>query len=173
MEVEKKTIYAKKIQHPVMDLFIAASDHGLVFVGTDHSSMEDLEANCIKQFHHCTFIYNDEKRLQPYIIEIVQYLKKERKIFSFPFDINGTPFQLKVWHALCNIPYGQTCTYSEIARQIQNPKGVRAVGGAVGSNPLSMIIPCHRVIGKNGALTGYSGGLDVKKKLLDLEEIPY
>jgi len=109
--------------------------------------------------------------MKPYISQLIEYLNGQRKEFSLPFDLHGTPFQQEVWKALCDIPYGKTTTYGEVARQIGNPKAVRAVGGAIGSNPLSIVIPCHRVIGKNGSLTGYSGGLDVKKRLLDLEGI--
>src|SRR5699024_3681213 len=85
-------------------------------------------------------------------------------------DIIGTPFQKKVWQSMCEIPYGQKATYSEIAHNIGNKKAVRAVGTAIGANPLMIILPCHRVIAKNGALTGFRGGLEMKKMLLALEE---
>jgi methylated-DNA-[protein]-cysteine S-methyltransferase len=168
--LEKKVIYAAHVKHPYMHLYIASSEKGLVFVGTDHSSMEELTQYCRRRFPHCEVI-EEGSFMKPYISQLIEYLNGQRKEFSLPFDLHGTPFQQEVWKALCDIPYGKTTTYGEVARQIGNPKAVRAVGGAIGSNPLSIVIPCHRVIGKNGSLTGYSGGLDVKKRLLDLEGI--
>lgn len=90
--------------------------------------------------------------------ELVAYLNGELTYFTVPMDLSATPLQLEVFHALEAIPYGETRTYTEIAAQINRPKAVRAVGTAIGRNPLLFIIPCHRVIGKNGKLTGYSGG---------------
>lgn len=156
----------------MMDLYIAASTEGIVFIGTHHSSMEEVITQCKKQFPESEIVI-DEKFIEPYAAQLIEYFNKERVAFSFPFDIHGTPFQQMVWNALCEIPYGQTMSYSDIANKIQNPKAVRAVGVAIGRNPLSIVIPCHRVIGKDGSLTGYSGGLDVKRKLLDLENIAY
>lgn len=103
-------------------------------------------------------------------VEIEEYLDGERKIFDIPINPQGTDFQKKVWKELKKIPYGKTATYGEIAEKIGNPKAQRAVGLANNRNPLPIIIPCHRVIGKNGSLTGYALGLDVKKILLDLEK---
>jgi methylated-DNA-[protein]-cysteine S-methyltransferase len=97
------------------------------------------------------------------------YFAGESKVFDVPLRPTGTPFQLKVWAALQEIPYGRTVSYGWIAKRIGRPNAVRAVGGANGRNPISIIIPCHRVIGSNGTLTGYGGGLDVKQRLLRLE----
>lgn len=101
--------------------------------------------------------------------QLVQYFLGERRIFDFPFKMKGTEFQKKVWAELQKIPYGETRSYSEIAERIQNPKAVRAVGMANHRNPLAIVVPCHRVIGKNGSLTGYAGGIDKKRMLLELE----
>ena len=90
--------------------------------------------------------------------------------FDLPLSPRGTPFQTSVWRALCDIGYGETITYGELARRIGKPSAVRAVGLANGANPLSIIVPCHRVIGANGTLTGYGGGLEAKRWLLDLEQ---
>lgn len=155
-------IYYSQLNHPYMKLIIAASDRGLVFVGTDHATLQEMMGECHKQFPQCE-IYEDGQFKDPYISQFIEYLDGRRKEFTLPFDIQGTPFQREVWKVLCDIPYGKTMTYSEVAERIKKPKAVRAVGGAVGKNPLSIIIPCHRVIGKDGSLTGYSGGLDVKK----------
>ncbi len=101
--------------------------------------------------------------------QLAEYFSGLRTIFDLPLAPAGTPFQQKVWQALCDIPYGATCSYKDIAVAIDNPKGVRAVGLANGKNPIAIVIPCHRVIGANGKLTGYAGGLDRKATLLELE----
>ena len=101
--------------------------------------------------------------------QLQEYFAGERKTFDLPLSLQGTDFQIRDWNALCTIPYGETRTYGEIAKQIGNPKASRAVGMANHNNPISIIIPCHRVIGANGALVGYGGGLDMKVFLLELE----
>jgi methylated-DNA-[protein]-cysteine S-methyltransferase len=107
--------------------------------------------------------------LKKAVTELEEYLSGNRRKFSLPFDLKGTPFQKRVWEQLMKIPYGKTCSYQEIARQIKNEKAIRAVGSANGKNPLCIVIPCHRVIASNGTLGGYSGGLEIKEKLLELE----
>jgi methylated-DNA-[protein]-cysteine S-methyltransferase len=103
--------------------------------------------------------------------QLEQYFKKERESFEINIKfIKGTDFQKTVWNALLEIPYGQTVSYAKIAAGIGNPKAVRAAGSAIGANPVSIIIPCHRVIGSDGSLTGFAWGLELKKKLLDLEK---
>ncbi len=102
--------------------------------------------------------------------QLDEYFQGKRKSFDLPLSPFGTQFQQKVWNALCTIPYGETRSYKEIAAQIQNPKGCRAVGMANNRNPIMIIIPCHRVIGSNGSLTGYAGGLDIKQWLLAHEK---
>lgn len=97
------------------------------------------------------------------------YFKGELERFDLPLDPQGTPFQKRVWKKLVSIPYGETLSYSELARRVGRPEAFRAVGAANGQNPISVIIPCHRVLGKNGDLTGYGGGLDMKRRLLELE----
>jgi methylated-DNA-[protein]-cysteine S-methyltransferase len=101
--------------------------------------------------------------------QLTAYFSGERRSFEIDLAPEGTPFQMKVWAALREIPYGRVVSYQWIARRIGSPEAVRAVGAANGRNPISIIIPCHRVIGKNGNLTGYGGGLDVKRRLLRLE----
>jgi methylated-DNA-[protein]-cysteine S-methyltransferase len=101
--------------------------------------------------------------------ELDEYFAGRLRAFTTPIQPRGTPFQLQVWKALCTIPYGETISYGELARRIDHPRAVRAVGLANGSNPISIIVPCHRVIGSNGSLTGYGGGLPVKRALLELE----
>ena len=106
-------------------------------------------------------------------IQLDEYFQGKRTIFSLPFKLTGTPFQLAVWKELQNIPYGQTTSYKEIAQKINKPKACRAVGMANNKNPLPIIIPCHRVIGSNGKLIGYTGGLKLKKLSLRIRKITY
>ncbi|NTV77680.1 MAG: methylated-DNA--[protein]-cysteine S-methyltransferase [Clostridiales bacterium] len=103
------------------------------------------------------------------ILQIEEYLDGNRKLFDLPMNPKGTEFQKKVWKALLEIPYGETRSYGEIARRIGTPGGSRAVGMANNKNPLAIIVPCHRVIGADGRLVGYGGGLPRKEKLLELE----
>jgi len=101
--------------------------------------------------------------------QLEEYFDGERREFDLPLNPSGTPFQMAVWKELLAIPYGETRSYKQIAQNIGNPKALRAVGMANNRNPISIIIPCHRVIGSDGSLVGYGGGLDMKQKLLDLE----
>ena len=112
------------------------------------------------------------KEVEKCIKQLKEYFEGKRKVFDVKLDISqGTKFQQEAWKALLNIPYGETRSYQEQAVYIKNPKAVRAIGGAKHRNPISIIIPCHRVIGKNGKLTGYGGGLFRKEYLLDLEKL--
>lgn len=101
--------------------------------------------------------------------QLLEYFGGTRREFDLPLNPRGTPFREKVWKALLDIPYGETITYGQLAGRIGNPKAVRAVGQANHFNPISILIPCHRVVGANGALTGYGGGMELKQKLLELE----
>ncbi|MGL4931998.1 MAG: methylated-DNA--[protein]-cysteine S-methyltransferase [Aeromonas sp.] len=112
----------------------------------------------------------DDKALAPYLAQFQAYLAGRLQQFDLPMAARGTPFQQAVWGALCDIPYGETVSYLEIAQAIGNPKAVRAVGAANGRNPLSIIVPCHRVIGRSGDLIGYAGGIPIKRWLLALEQ---
>lgn len=101
--------------------------------------------------------------------QLMEYFCGARRTFELPLAPEGTPFQLRVWRALCMIPYGETLSYGELARRLGLPNGARAVGLANGANPLPIVVPCHRVIGSDGTLTGFGGGLDIKRSLLALE----
>ena len=101
--------------------------------------------------------------------QLEAYFRGELHDFDLPLSMTGTPFQLEVWKALQGIPYGSTISYAELARRIGNPQAVRAVGAANGKNPVPIVVPCHRVIGSSGKLTGYGGGLHIKEALLNLE----
>ncbi|MEO8627452.1 MAG: methylated-DNA--[protein]-cysteine S-methyltransferase [Betaproteobacteria bacterium] len=101
--------------------------------------------------------------------QLSKYFARDPSAFDMPFNLQGTPFQLRVWRALCAIPHGATLSYSALASTIGVPQSVRAVAAAVGRNPISIMVPCHRVIGSDGSLTGYAGGLDRKRALLQIE----
>jgi len=139
------------------NLFIAEEDGAIRFVSFGVGKIpKDFERN------ETPLIKKAAKQLD-------EYFKKERRIFDLPLVLNGTDFQLKVWKALQKIPYGQTRGYGELTGIIGNPKACRAVGMANNRNPIAIIVPCHRVIGHDGSLTGFGGGVELKQKLLDLE----
>jgi methylated-DNA-[protein]-cysteine S-methyltransferase len=127
----------------------------------DHRVQKDLQAELVEAPNA---ILDDTKR------QIDEYLHGDRITFNLPIVTVGTTFQKKVWHALMEVPYAQTASYLYIAKKIGDEKAVRAVANANGANALALIIPCHRIIGRDGRLTGYGGGLAVKKRLLDLEK---
>ncbi|WLR54395.1 methylated-DNA--[protein]-cysteine S-methyltransferase [Mesobacillus subterraneus] len=147
------------------EIYISATDEGLCYVGSPEEDFESM----VKRYPAAIFEKNPEA-LKPYIEELTEYLEGRIIEFSMPVDVKGTPFQKAIWAALKEIPYGQTFTYSDIAEKIGKPAAVRAVGTAIGANPVLITVPCHRVIGKNGALTGYRGGIAMKKHLLELEK---
>jgi methylated-DNA-[protein]-cysteine S-methyltransferase len=141
---------------PIGDLLLVASEEGLVRVEFPPALPPDNAPR-------------DEARLAPVLRQLAEYFAGDRKQFELPLVPRGTPFQLEVWRALQRIPYGETRSYAGIARSIGRPTATRAVGAANGANTIPIIIPCHRVIGTSGALTGFGGGLAVKRRLLDLE----
>lgn len=116
-----------------------------------------------------TFGVPDPEPFGPVIAQLAEYFEGTRTEFELPLALHGTPFQLTVWRALCTIPYGETISYGQLADRIGRPTASRAVGLANGKNPIGIVVPCHRVIGATGDLTGYGGGLDRKRMLLDFE----
>ena len=149
---------------PVGPLFFAASAKGLVRLEFDDRILRfDLRTVELKESQHA---------LAPYVRELEEYFAGKRREFSIPLDLRGTDFQLKCWRALLDIPYGETRSYRDLARAIGHPQAFRAVGMSNNRNPIAIIVPCHRVIAADGSLCGYGGGLDIKRKLLDLENSP-
>lgn len=146
----------------------AATSRGLCFVGSQDQSFEELSGWAQRRLPGMPLIRDDEA-MQPYAAELVQYLQGQRESFTLPLDVRGTAFQEAVWSALRAIPYGETRSYADIAHHIGKPAALRAVGAAIGANPVLVAIPCHRVVGKSGKLTGYRGGLEMKQYLLHLE----
>lgn len=148
------------MQSPVGPLLLAASEKGLYRVQFGASlpaaAGKEMWMEAPQKLREC------EDQLQA-------YFRGELRDFTVRLDLRGTPFQVRCWEALRRIPYGATCSYRELAESVGSPRGFRAVGQANHNNPIAIIVPCHRVIGANGMLTGYGGGLSVKEKLLRLE----
>ncbi|WP_100329981.1 methylated-DNA--[protein]-cysteine S-methyltransferase [Bacillus xiapuensis] len=163
------TIYWTEFHHKNWRFRLAATEKGLCYASPHHLAVNEMAAFLQKQCPREEMKEN-KKILEPYAAELCEYWENNRQEFVSKVDLCGTPFQQKVWQALRHIPFGQTVTYSDIAKSIGKPNAARAVGAAVGANPIFIIIPCHRVIGKNGTLTGFRGGLDMKKRLLALEK---
>lgn len=152
---------------------VATTLKGVCWVGLGPPEMEKAELRAAaKRWALQTLILQREYPNQKVLAELNEYFSGNLREFTIPLDRMGTPFQLRVWDELRRIPYGETRSYSDIARQIGNPQGQRAVGLANNKNPIGVIVPCHRVIGKKGALVGYASGIDHKARLLELESIP-
>jgi len=164
----KPLLYWTLLEHEDWRLIAAATEKGLCYVGSDGKGYDELVSWAAKKFPGSELI-RDENRLLPHTNELTKYLSGERKHFEQLCHLQGTAFQQKVWYALSSIPYGETRSYSEIANTLNKPSAVRAVAAAIGANPVLITVPCHRVIGKSGALTGYRGGLAMKERLLQLE----
>ncbi|MDF2038309.1 methylated-DNA--[protein]-cysteine S-methyltransferase [Cytobacillus oceanisediminis] len=156
------------LQEGEWSLYLAKTEKGLCYIGSD-PEFEDFESSLKKYLPDAVLVENKEA-LQPYMIELQEFLQGKRQVFSMDLDVKGSPFQEEVWEALAQIPYGKTVSYSDIAEKINRPQAVRAAGKAIGANPLLIALPCHRVIGKNGAITGYRGGIEMKQLLLELEK---
>lgn len=161
-------IYWTLFIHREWQLYMATTKNGLCYVGSQGKPYEEMEVWLAKRFSNHELV-EEEEALAPYKNEIKEYLNGTRREFTVPVELKGTAFQLAIWDTLAKIPYGETKSYSQIADFINNPAAVRAVGAAIGANPVLITIPCHRVVAKNGALTGYRGGLEMKEKLLTLE----
>jgi methylated-DNA-[protein]-cysteine S-methyltransferase len=157
-----KLLQYKIIKSPVGFLKIVVKEETLVAILWDKEKLNRVRLEQMAENEKHPLILETEKQLNEYFLH-------QRTAFSLPIEIRGTAFQQCVWELLNEIPYGVTCSYKDIALKMHKPTAVRAVGAAVGRNPISIIVPCHRVIASNGSLTGFAGGLDRKKILLDLE----
>ena len=182
-----ETLHYTMFTSPVGPLFMAASDQGLVALEfearlpgqqTIRPNPRDLRSEKGSESERSSSqrgrnkpirFEESEHAMQPYCRELEEYFARQRRHFSFALDLHGTEFQLACWRALLRIPYGETRSYADIARVVGKPTGFRAVGMANNRNPVAIVVPCHRVIASDGTLCGYGGGLDVKRKLLELE----
>ncbi|MGE3334858.1 MAG: methylated-DNA--[protein]-cysteine S-methyltransferase [Rhodospirillaceae bacterium] len=155
------TVYTK-MKSPVGELTLVATEKGLAAIlwPKDDPGRVRVKPGVLNGRHPV---------LRQTVNQLKEYFAGKRKAFDLTLDFDGTDFQKKVWQALLTIPFGETRSYAEIARAIKKPKAVRAVGAANGRNPISIVAPCHRVIGSNGKLTGFAGGLAAKATLLKLE----
>lgn len=154
--------FGKAVDSPVGRLRIVASDTGLAAILWENDDPRRVPLGEVADRDDHPVLCETERQLR-------EYFAGERREFDLDLDFAGSEFQRKVWSALLTIPYGQTRSYAQIARQIGNASAVRAVGAANGRNPISIVAPCHRVIGSAGQLTGFAGGLDAKARLLSLE----
>ena len=153
-------VYYTTFESPVGQLLLTGDSSALHSVSFESSKRAATPRPEWKQ---------SESEFAQVIRQLEAYFRGELKEFDLPLEMDGTEFQLRVWKALRTIPYGETISYAQLAEKIGNPKAVRAVGLANGCNPIPIIVPCHRVIGSDGSLTGFGGGLSTKQKLLDLE----
>lgn len=152
----------KKMKTPVGELTLVGSDRGLAAVLWEVEREGRVMVRAEREDGSHPVLVQAER-------ELGEYFEGKRRMFDVPLDAVGTAFQKKVWAALAEIPFGETRSYGELARAVGNAAASRAVGAANGRNPISIIVPCHRVIGANGTLTGFAGGMAVKEKLLALE----
>ena len=156
-------LYFKEIDSPVGLLKLVAHDQALVAVLWENESPNRVRVATLMEDQNHPVLLNTQQQL-------TEYFNQTRTIFDLALDFQGTDFQKKVWQALLTIPFGETRSYKQIAEQIGNVKAVRAVGAANGKNPISIIAPCHRVVGANGKLVGFAGGLENKEILLKIEK---
>jgi len=152
------------------EFILGSYNEKLCMVDFRYRKMRRTVDDRIKKGLNAEFIEQDDEVLQRTRIELNEYFNMQRRTFDIPIQMVGTDFQRNVWEALLKVPYGTTSTYLQLAKEIGKAKAVRAVANANGSNAIGIIIPCHRIIGTNGELTGYAGGLPLKKQLLELEQ---
>jgi methylated-DNA-[protein]-cysteine S-methyltransferase len=166
-------VYWTTFTHPALQdrpLYLAATPQGLCRITWPHESLDTVRTWVEKQMPDAVLIEDPEQLSEP-LQQLHEYFEGTRNTFTIPLDLRGTAFQTSVWHALTQIPHGQTRSYSDIASALGKDKAVRAVGTANGANPVPIVVPCHRVLGKNAALTGFRGGLQMKEVLLQLEGV--
>jgi methylated-DNA-[protein]-cysteine S-methyltransferase len=160
-----ETFFVASYKSPLGTYTLVSSHRGVIQVEPE----EGAERYLARWKQNGIRLEEGEKRNAALARELNAYFAGKLRRFTVPLDLRGTAFQLRVWELLCDILYGETRSYGEVAQAIGKPKAARAVGQAVGRNPISIVVPCHRVIGSDGGLTGYGGGLHRKKALLDLE----
>jgi AraC family transcriptional regulator, regulatory protein of adaptative response / methylated-DNA-[protein]-cysteine methyltransferase len=162
-------IATTELETPIGNLIAAASDTHLVLLEFPHRRLIDTQLDRVRRAMHCELATGESPVFAVLRSQLGEYFAGTRREFTVPLHVPGTPFQTHVWNELRRIPCGSTTTYGRVARAIGEPNAVRAVARANGDNRVAIIIPCHRVIGANGELVGYGGGLWRKKKLLELE----
>src|ERR1700678_1368494 len=168
-----ETLHCMTMDSAIGPLFLAAAGRGLVALEFDARSpgQQSIRPNPrhLRKEKMGVAFEDSPHKMRPYVSQLDEYFAGQRREFTFPMDLRGTDFQMACWRALLAIPYGETRTYADIARAVGKPSAFRAVGMANNRNPVAVVVPCHRVIASDGGLCGYGGGLDVKRKLLELE----
>ena len=162
-------LYKKRINTPIGEMLAIATDEAICMLDFVDSKNWLKDQEILVKHYEATQVDEDSLLLSELEKQLREYFAKERKEFSLPLALVGTSFQEEVWKVLQTIPYGEVRSYKEQATAVGNPKGVRAVANANGKNRISIVIPCHRVIGSDGTLTGYASGIERKQFLLDLE----
>ncbi len=157
------------IESPIGALTVAAMREGICVVEFVEAGKPGVDIDGLALFYKMEKVQGTNRHIRALRKQMKDYFKGKRKEFSVPFFYHGSEFQKSVWQILLKIPYGKTITYMNLAEKLGNPKAIRAAASAVGSNPIAIIIPCHRVIGSDGNLTGYRGGLEKKRWLIDHE----
>lgn len=165
----ENTIFIKEIKTPIGELILGSFDGKLCLCDWKYRKMRNSIDNRLKKGLDAIFIEKETEVITKAEAQINEYLDKKREEFDLDLLFVGTEFQKNVWHQLLTIPYGKRVSYLELAQKIGNKSAVRAVASANGANAISLFVPCHRIIGSNGKLVGYAGGLLVKQKLLKLE----
>ncbi len=165
-------IYYTAVDSPLGRLYLAQHESGLCCLSLGEEAKDKLFAYIKKAFPTAE-LQASKPILKEAILQLSEYFAGERTNFDLKMYLSGTEFQKQVWNGLVEIPYGKTISYGELATSLNSPGGMRAVGAANGQNPIPIIIPCHRVIAADGSLGGYTGGLGIKRKLLDLEQQKY
>lgn len=165
---EEQTVRYQHINQGDWSIYIAVTDKGLCFVGSQNAGFNEMKIWFEKSRPNGKLV-EDSDHVSGYTDQVVAYLRGERQDLDLPVDLVGTVFQYAVWTELQNIPFGETKTYTEIAEKIGKPNAVRAVGTAIGANPVLIVVPCHRVVSKSGKMAGYRGGIPMKERLLELE----
>ena len=167
---DKNKLLISRIKTPFGDLLAGATNKGICLLEFTDTNRIEMQISRLKKAYESTIINGANSYFEILNTQLQDYFLGKLKIFDVPLDIYGTDFQRQVWDALQTIPYGETRSYQEQAIAINKPKAVRAVANANRNNKISIIIPCHRVIGKNGTMTGYGGGIWRKEYLLELEQ---
>ncbi|NDW13477.1 methylated-DNA--[protein]-cysteine S-methyltransferase [Bacteroides sp. 214] len=167
---EKQVLYITHIETELGLMVTAATNKGICMFEFADYKLIDLELRQLEEIFKAPLVQGNSTHFDTLKTQLDEYFKGKRRTFDIPLDLAGTEFQKKVWLSLLKIPYGETTTYGKQAELIGKPSSVRAVANANGKNKISIILPCHRVIGIDGSLTGYGGGIWRKKKLLDFEK---
>lgn len=162
-------ILISRLTTPLGPMFVCSTERGICLLEFVDRDILEAEFASLQKYLQAPILWGENDHIKQARKELEQYFAGERQQFELPLDMVGTDFQLSIWQALAKVPYGETATYGALAVAINNPKAVRAVGAANGANRMAIVLPCHRIIGKNGKLTGYGGGLDRKSYLLEME----